>query len=326
MSQQIEKAYVNSFRAGFEQAFQQTMSRLRPYVEVERQSGEFDYYDRIGLADDMTEVTTRYGDNPVNEINHDRRRIQTRVYELGKPVDEKDLMKVLTDPSHAYTQAMVASANRKIDDIIAAGFTATAFTGKSGGTSVAFASSTADKYTVGKISDVSQRFANGTYTVSEASTEGIDVNVSYTGTTGATGGLTLAKLRIVREVMMKLDAITQDTVLNCFVSARQIQDLLSIDQVINSDYAVRKALAEGSVTTYMGFRFIHCERLPKSDSTRYCFVTLPKAYKLAIDKDINVDAWRLSAQKNIPYIYLSMAMGGSRMWGEVLARIGCNEA
>ena len=49
-STDIEKAYINSFRKGFAQAFQQTTSKLRPYVEVERQASEFDYYDRIGMA------------------------------------------------------------------------------------------------------------------------------------------------------------------------------------------------------------------------------------------------------------------------------------
>ena len=114
----IETSYKNMFKEGFEQAFQQSNSRLRPYVEVESQASEFDYYDRVGLADDMSEDTQRYGDNPVNEIPHDRRRIGLRDFELGKPIDEKDLIRVVSDPTNAYTTAMVASAHRKVDDLI----------------------------------------------------------------------------------------------------------------------------------------------------------------------------------------------------------------
>jgi hypothetical protein len=125
--------------------------------------------------------------------------------------------------------------------------------------------------------------------------------------------------------MLKLQAISQDEVLNCFIAAKQFEDLLGITEVINSDYAVRKSLAEGNVTTFMGFRFIHCERLPLASGIRSCFVFKPSAYKLAISADLHANMWRLPAKKNIPYIYVKMGLGGSRMWGENLARIGCAE-
>jgi len=325
MSNEIEKAYINSFNAGFAQAFQQSTSKLRPYVEVDRQASEFDYYDRIGLADDLQLVTNRYGDNPMSEITHDRRRIGLADYDQGKAIDEKDLVRVATDPTSSYMQALVASANRKVDDLIIAGLTATAYTGKSGGTSVNFVTSVTDKLSVGAISDSQTRIVAGTYVAREAATEGIDVNYTYTGTTGASSGLTLAKLKAVRTTMMKLDVIEQDEVLNCFITAKQFENLLGITEIINADYSTRKNLSEGNVTTYMGFRFIHCERLPLASGIRSCFVFKPQAYKLAISKDIVGDMWRLPAKKNIPYIYTKLGMGGSRMWGECLARIGCAE-
>lgn len=261
----------------------------------------------------------------MSEMTHDRRRIGLADYDQGKAIDEKDLIRVATDPTSSYMQALVASANRKVDDIIISGLTATAYTGKAGATSVNFVTSVADKLSVGAVSDVQTRIVAGTYVAREAATEGIDVNVSYTGTTGASGGLTLAKLKAVRTTMLKLDAIDQDEILNCFISAKQFENLLGITEVINSDYAVRKSLAEGSVTTFMGFRFIHCERLPLASGTRSCFVFKPRAIKLAIGQDIVADMWRLPAKKNIPYIYTKLGMGTSRMWGENLARIGCAE-
>jgi hypothetical protein len=325
MSTQIEKAYINQFKAGFEQAFQQTNSKLRPYVEVVRQASEFDYYDRIGLADDLSLVTTRYGDNPMSEISHDRRRIGLADYDQGKAIDEKDLIRVATDPTSSYMQALVAAANRKVDDVIISTLTATAYTGKAGATTVAFASNNADDVTVGAVSNAAGGFVASTYHNLEAATEGIDVDYRYTGTTGASSGLTLKKLKAVRTTMMKLYGIEQDEVLPCFISAKQFEDLLGITEVINSDYAVRKSLAEGSVTTFMGFRFIHCERLPLASTIRSCFVFKPRAVKLALSTDITADMWRLPAKKNIPYLYVKLGIGGSRMWGENLARIGCAE-
>ena len=114
----IETAYVAAFREGFEQAFQQSESKLQPYFEQETQNSEYQYFDRIGEAEAMEEVTSRLGNNPTSEILHNRRRVGLVDYELGKYIDEKDLKRVVTDPMNAYTQALLASGKRKIDDII----------------------------------------------------------------------------------------------------------------------------------------------------------------------------------------------------------------
>lgn len=271
------------------------------------------------------QVTTRYGDNPMSEMTHERRRIGLADFDQGKAIDEKDLVKVATDPTSSYMQGLVASANRKVDDLIIAGLIAPAYTGKAGASTVNFVTSVADKVSVGAVSDVQTRIVAATYLAREAATEGIDVNETYTGTTGAATGLTLAKLKAVRTTMLKLDAISQDEVLNCFITAKQFENLLGITEVINSDYAVRKSLAEGSVTTYMGFRFIHVERLPLASGVRSCYVFKNRALKLAIGTDITANMWRLPEKKNIPYIYTKLTMGTSRMWGENLARIKCTE-
>lgn len=329
MANYIEKNFINAFRSGFAQAFQQSDSRFRSTVEHETQNAEFEYYDRIGLADDMQVVTTRYGDNPINEIDHGRRQISTKDYELGKPVDEKDLLRVATDPSHAYTQAMVASANRKIDDIIVTGFTAPSFTGKSGGTQIDFVGTTAGKVTIGQVSNTNNNVVNGTLAaVTPGNVEGIDVAVDYTGAVAANAGLTKEKLKVVRQFFGHTEALDpkSDEVITMIISPKQVNDLLSITELISSDYNTVKPLAEGKVVTWMGYRFIVSNRLPLVGSSRACFAYLPKCFKLAMAKDAKVDMWRLTGQKNIPYIYLAMSMGGTRMWGECLAKVNCFEA
>ena len=231
---------------------------------------------------------------------------------------------MVSDPTNAYTTAMVASAHRKVDDLIITGLTDIAYTGKAGGTSVLFASDTANKITVGSISNEANNVTTAGKVVVEAGTEGIYISSDYTGGAAVETGLTIEKMKAVRATMLRLEAITQDTVINAFVTSSQISDLLGEDKLINLDYAAKARLEEGKVTEWGGFRFIHSERLPKTGDVRSCFFTLPRAYKLSIGKDITADIWRLSGQKNIPYIY-KLAMGGSRMWGEVLAVVDCNE-
>lgn len=329
MPQEIEKHYVDAFRRGIEQAFQQSTSRFRPFVEIERQASEFEFYDRIGVADDMQEDTTRYGDNPVNEIPHDRRRIGLKDYDLGKPIDEKDLIRVAMDPSNAYTQAMVASGNRKIDDVIIDTIFTKAFVGKKGESEVEFVDTTSEKITVGELSSGhgrAQLATGGDIQIDSGAKEGIDVAVNYVQDgSPVDSGMTLDKLKGIRRTMLSLEAIQQDTILNCFQSAKEFNDLLNTEEVINADYSIRKNLAEGNVTEFMGFRFIHSERLIVEAGVRQCIVSLPQAFKLAVSRDLDARIWRLTGQKLIPYIYLRLGLGGSRMWGEVTARVNTTE-
>ena len=339
----INTAYVEAFKAGFEQAFQQTESILQPYFEQETQNEEFQHFDRIGVAEAMEEDSTRFGSNPNSDIAHDRRRIGLKDYELGKYIDEKDLKRVLTDPMNAYTQALLASGKRKIDDIIIDKFFGEAYTGRSGGTTKTFTIDRneengtgiqvgADTTNSGGITttyDASTN-ENGIVVDGTANTEGFSIGSQYTADdTPVESGLTLDKLRAVRNIMLRLQSIDQDEVINCFVGAKQLDDLLRIDEVINSDYSVRKNLAEGNVTTFMGFRFIHTERLQLSNGSdgneRRVIVATPKALKLSIGTALKGDMWRDPSRKNIPYIYFKLCAEASRMWGEVAGEIRCAE-
>ena len=343
----INTAYVEAFKAGFEQAYQQTESKLQPYFEQETQNEEFQYFDRIGIAEPMAESTTRFGDNPNSDIAHDRRRIGLKDYELGKYVDEKDLKRVLTDPMNAYTQALLASGKRQIDDIIIDKIFGEAYTGRSGGTTVTFSRATTStrdtNITVGNLSKNDANPIVDTYNVTtrkdgidiiSGNSEGFSIGANYDGT--ATGGanplgLTLEKLKAARRTMLRLEAIGQDDIVNCFLTSTQFNDLLGIDEIINSDFAVRKALAEGSVTTFMGFRFIQTERLGlnsdgSNNDERRVIVATPRALKMSVGSALKGDVWRVPAKKNIPYIYFKLCAEASRMWGEVTGEIRCLEA
>jgi hypothetical protein len=336
---QIETSYVAAFREGFEQAFQQTESKLQPYFESESQNEEYQYFDRIGVATEMVEDNTRFQTNPNSTIDHDRRRLGLKDYELGKYIDEKDLKRVITDPMNAYTQALLASGKRKIDDIIIDKFFGKAYTGKNGATEIDFTDVAEDSavVTVGSLTIGAGQAVNGGNLITAttpnfaidatANTEGFTVGANYGG---SASGLTLAKLRAARITMLKLNSIDQDEIINCFVTSKQIDDLLGITEVVSSDFAVRKALVEGTVVTFMGFRFIVCERLPlyngTEDNERRCIVATNKALKMSVGSGLKGDMWRDPSKKNIPYIYFKMCADASRMWGEVAGEIRCNEA
>jgi len=332
-SSAIEEAYVRQFQEGFEKAYQQETSILDPLVDRDTQASEYKSWQRIGEAEEMTEDTTRYGDNPVSEIPHDNRRISLRHFEIGRYIDPKDLMKVVSDPSNAYSQELLKSGKRKRDDFLIEKYFSDAYTGKEGSTAMSYAVSAtdenSDKITVGEYSNGSSNKISATagrYTLASGDKEGISVGANF-GTVGA--GLTIEKLKALRTAMLRIEAIQPETNLPMLLTSYQLEELLAEDEIINSDYSVRKNLAEGNVTTFMGYRFILCERLPLSSGSagdeRRCMVFTPKALKLTIGEDLKGDMWKDPSKKNIPYMLFKQSIGASRMWGEVAGEIRCTE-
>jgi hypothetical protein len=335
-SSAIETAFVQMYRQGFMQQFQQMTAKFAPYFQIVPQNSEYEYYDRIGIAEDMQEVSSRYHDNPVSEIPHDKRRIGLRDFEQGKYMEPKDLYRMASDPTNAYVTALKAAAHRKMDDIALERIFDIAYVGKKGEATVNFVPTSATgQIQVGEISKGHSRPITHTGTDPSVSIhrmvagdyEGIDVPVDYDASgTPADSGITLEKLRAVRTTMERLEAIEQGEVLDCWITSDQADQLLSIDKVINADYAIRSALAEGRAATFMGYRFLRSERLKGSGTAadpRQCIVAKQSSMILAYSQQLTFDMWRDTSKRNIPYMYLFMGMDAVRMWGECTARVNC---
>lgn len=328
---EIDRVYVDSFKKGFEHSFQQKMSKLRPYVTLERQAGEFEYYDRIGLADEMNEVTTRYGDSPLNEVPHERRRLGLRDFNWGKLVDRLDLVRVAMDPTNLYTQAALFAANRRIDDLIVEGFTADAYIGKKGDTTVSFVGTTSGDITIGEVSNEAGTIVTGgDFTVTGGLYEGIDVSVDYKSA-GVSTNLTTDKLIGIRETLLTLEAIEETDFIPLLCSPNQQSSLLreatnssNHPMLISRDYN-KPVLQNGIVDSWLGFKFVYTNRLPKTGNVRDCFVLGPQGIKLGVSQDLNVQMFNRPDKKNLPYVLIEMGMGVTRMWGEHVIKVRCDE-
>jgi hypothetical protein len=320
----IETNYINMFHEGFEHSFQQKPAKFRKHVETVRQASEFDFYDRLGLADDMQEVTTRYGDTPANDVPHERRRCGLQDYDWGKGVDDKDLIRVASDPTNEYTQAAVYAANRRIDNTIITAITADAYSGKAGGTTITFVGTTATDITVGAVSNENGNISTGgNFTLTAGNVEGIDVATDYI--TGGNTNITLQKMIGVRETMLTLESIEEDDQLTWFLAPNQAAELLRIAQINDGDFNTTRVLANGRVSSFMGFNFVYTNLLPVASNIRDNYVLGPKAIKLAMSKDIEVDIFRRPDKKNIPWIMVKLGLGATRMWGEHTAKVRCDE-
>lgn len=295
MSFQVDTALVQAYRANIDIKFQQAGSRLRSAVRNESQAAEFEFYDRIGPTD-AVEVTSRHSDTPLISTPHDRRRVGLRDFDWADLVDNKDKLRMLADPTSPYTMNAVMALGRKQDDILIEAAFGTAYTGKTGATSVTFASAS-------------------------------DIAVNYVESgTAANSNLTIGKLRRARYLLDKAEAANEgEADLFIAVDPSQIQSLLRTTEVTNSDYNTVKALVAGEIDTYMGFKFIRTNRLPVASSIRSVIAWERQGLLLATGMEIKVDVGPRRDKRNAIQVYVCANFGATRMWEEKVLRIKCDE-
>ena len=110
------------------------------------------------------------------------------------------------------------------------------------------------------------------------------------------------------------------------VSPEQIEDLLGINEVTSSDFNTVRALVQGEIDTYMGFKFITSNRLgTDSDGNRQVLAFAEDGIKLAIGKDVTGRIDERADKSYSTQIYYCMDIGATRMEEEKVVEIACTE-
>lgn len=289
---QITEAFVNQYSTNFYTLGQQMQSRLESTVDVVTGIvGASKSVERVGAVD-AYEITSRHADTKYVEVPHSRRWIDLADKGWAELVDELDEIRMLADPKSKYPRLAVAALNRAKDAVIYAAARGTARTG-----------------TGTQALPSGQKIAEG-------------------GT-----GLTLAKLLSAKELLdaSEVDADQMDPsgqgapdrTLVC--SARQITNLLGTTEIKSVDYNNVKALAEGKIDTFLGFRFKRSERLFKSSTTRFALAYSKHCVNLGIGKDIVTSLDKMPGKNMAVQIYARMSIGAVRVEDEGVVEIGCFE-
>jgi len=295
MSVNITTAFVNQYRANVEHLLQQKGSRLRNIVRTETQNAEFEYYDRIGSVD-AVEVTSRHSDTPLISTPHDRRQVSLRDFDWADMIDRTDRIRLLIDPSSPYAQNAAWALGRKMDDVIIDAAFGTAYSGKTGSTSVAF----------------------------DTSSSQIAVNYVESGS-ASNSGLTIGKLRRAKQLLDANETDPSDPRF-CVVTAKQINDLLQTTEVTSSDFNTVKALVAGEVNSFMGFQFVRTERVATDSSSYRRVIAFAKSgLLLAVGADVNVDIGPRRDKRNSTQVYCSASFGATRMEEGKVIEIKCAE-
>ena len=290
MSDQIGVAHVQQFKSNVIMLSQQKGTRLRNAVRTEPDflTGKSGYFERIG-ATNMQRRTTRHGDTPLISTPHSRVRVTMDDFEWADLIDQQDRVRMLIDPESPYTQNAVMAAGREMDDIII---------GALGGNIV-----TMDE----DDSATSAALPSGQ-------------KIAHNST-----GFVKVKLIEARKKLLAAEAADPGDTLYCAINAACIEDLLNQTEVTSSDYNSVKALVEGQVDTWLGFKFIHTERLQTDGTNRLIYCWHPNGVGLAVGEDV---VTRISERDDKGYstqVYLRMTMGATRIEDEKVVEIAVVE-
>jgi len=202
---------------------------------------------------------------------------------------------MLIDPTSAYAMNAVFAMGRKMDDAIIGAAFDTAYSGKTGQTSVSFPA-------------------------------GNQVAVNYVESgAAANGNLTIGKIRRAKEI---LDAYENDPdearIMTC--TANSLHSLLRNIEITSQDYNVVKALVEGKVDTFMGFKFVRTQRLLTDGSGyRRHIAWVQSKLLLAVSQDPMVDVGPRRDKRNSMQVYVTMGIGATRMEEEGVVEIKVDE-
>ena len=283
----IDTAFVNQFSANVAMLSQQMQTKLRSAVDVESVTGEKAFFEQIGEAV-AVERTSRNADTPIVSTPHARRMVTMSDFEYASLIDDQDKVRMLIDPTSAYSKAAAGAMARKMDDVIIAAATGDAKTGKDGGTTTSL--------------PASQKIAH------------------------ASAGLTLAKLLEAKKKLdaNNVDPSIQRFIV---CSPEQIEDLLNNTTVTSADFNTVRSLVAGTIDQFVGFTFIQSNRLgTDSNGHRKVFAFATDGIKLAIGKEPTAKITERPDKSYTTQVYYAQTIGCTRMEESKVVEIACSES
>jgi len=302
MSTQIPIAFVDQFKANILLLSQQKPSILRGCCRPEPVTGDTMYVERIGPKDAQPRGA-RHGETPISDADHTRRKLSMVDYVVPADIiDKPDRLKMLIDPQSVYAQNQVFALNRQIDDVIIAALYGDAYGGHAGGTTI-------HNYDVGEC-----RLIESDGSVQTAGTD----HEAATDTQ-----LSIAKLLTCKQLLD--DAEIDESRQRYFLTnPYNINQLLNLTEVKSADYNTVKALAQGKIDTFMGFKFLRSTRLPADDtdvSATHCFAFAQDAIVLAVAEEPNVSIDLRPDMLNSTQVFSTLSIGATRVEGPAVVDI-----
>ena len=294
----IDTFYPTMFQTSFDQVLQQMDSRLLGSITRADFTGKKKWFNLLNDSE-AQDILTRKGDTPDGEFDGSKYWLTQRPKEKVTTFDEwdKHFLGTIVLPTSDEVQSHAMAFNRATDDVIISAFDATRYIGEDG--------TTTDSFPAG---------------------QSIASNYVETGS-DTPSGMTLAKLRRAKYLMDVSEV--PDSERYIVIGAQQEQDLLRDTNLTSADFNTVKALVDGKVDTFLGFKFLKSQRLPVGTVSgvadiRSCFAFHKSAIKFAMsDRQTRMDI--LPQRRHALQIRSTMMLGAVRTENEKVVRIYSDE-
>lgn len=296
MSQQVGTHYSQQYANTIMLLLQQKGSRLRDTVMNMPIKGAKAAVpvDQIGAVA-ATKRTGRYAPLVPADTPSSRPWVYPSDYDWNDLIDSVDKLRMLVDPQSSYVQNGAYAMGRAQDDEIITAFFADRNTGENGTTVTAFPAA-----------------------------QQVAVNFGA----GGNVGLTVAKLREAKRLLMAAMVDIETDPLSLGVTAKQHDNLLAEMQVISLDFNEKPVMVEGLVTRFLGFNFKHTERFATdANSYRRNPAYAKSGMCLAMWNDITTDVSIRRDLAGLPVqVYVYGTFGATRLEEQKVVEIKCSEA
>lgn len=292
--------YPTQYETTWKQILQQEQSRLLPYVTRADFTGKNKLFNLITKRT-MSAITTRLQDTPRGNFDGLKYALFQSPFQLVTDFDEWDMTRLgqIVLPTSDEMRAHVNATNRTIDRTIYANLGATRYIGENG--------TTADTL------PTSQKVA---------------VDYVETGT-AVNSGLTIAKLRKTARIMNGNEVPAEGRV---FVySSYELDNLLRTTEVASADYNTIRSLVQGSVDTYMGFKFVRIDDTDIIDvgvlaaDVTTCYAWHPEGVKYS-QHGLKAYMDVLPTVSHALQLRTTLMTGAVRVQNEYVVQIACDRA
>jgi hypothetical protein len=302
MSLQIPVAFVTQYTGNILMLSQQKKGILRPTCRFETMTGKRMMIERMGPKE-AHKRTTRHAPTPISDATHDRRVLTIWDYEVDADlIDDQDRLRMLIDPQSSYTQNQLSGLERAQDEEIIEALGRAVLTGEDGATSVAY-------YAVGEC-----RLISGSGAIVAAGSAHSDTTAT---------GLTIDKLLTCKQLLD--DANIDDSRQRYFLAnPYNLNQLLNTTEVKSSDYNTVRALAQGNIDTFMGFKFLKSTQLV-TDTTetdcKKCYAFAQGAVSFSAPQDPKVSVSVRHDLSDSVQVYCTQTCGATRNEGAAVIEI-----
>lgn len=315
-SAQVTTAMIDMFSANVMHLSQQSESRLFPFCRKESQKAESAFYDRVGLQE-ARDKEGRHAKVVYSDTPHSRRMVTMLDKYAADLVDKEDKLRTIMNLDNEYAISIAQSLGRAMDTIIIDAAVGNAYGGKQGATAVAL-----------------------------PDTQKV---VAFDGTATTGTGLNIETLRAVKKKFHQNEAVKKGKLIIFVYAAQQMDDLLGNTEVTSADFNSVKALVQGEVDSFMGFKFIQTELLNFTEAAitytkttgdiatpgnatlasgegRVCFAFVDNSALLAaMGQQVEGKITEMPEYHYAKQVYGSLSMGATRMEEVQVVAVYCKE-